>query len=125
MLNHLCLIVKYYYSQYLLYNNEFKHSGNTFHGAWMGENLAYSAGVNITGETPTDMWYSEVNSYNFSKPSFQPISGHFTQVVWKNSAQFGIGLARLNTVCFMTANYFPGGNDGFDEDYARNVQNLQ
>ena len=31
-------------------------------------------------EQATDMWYSEVEKYNFKKPSFQPGTGHFTQV---------------------------------------------
>jgi uncharacterized protein YkwD len=113
------------YSQYLLDNNKFEHSGNTYHGAWMGENLAYTGGYSITGETPTDMWYDEIKDYNFNNPSYQPGCGHFTQVVWKNSKEFGIGLACANRACYMTANYYPGGNYGYDQDYARNVQNLQ
>ena len=113
------------YSQYLLDNNKFEHSGNTYHGAWMGENLAYTGGYSVTGETPTDMWYDEIKDYKFDKPSFQSGCGHFTQVVWKNSAEFGIGLACANRACYMTANYYPGGNYGYDQDYARNVQNLQ
>ena len=58
-------------------------------------------------------------------PGFSSGSGHFTQVVWKNSKEFGIGLYCQNNKCFMTGNYYPGGNFGFNNDYAKNVQNLQ
>jgi hypothetical protein len=31
-------------------------------------------------EQATGMWYGEVEKYKFEKPSFQPGTGHFTQV---------------------------------------------
>ena len=116
------------YSQYLATQvGTLQHSGTEFHGEWMGENLAYVGGsnINISGERPTNMWYNEVSNYNFNNPGFSSGTGHFTQVVWKNSKEFGIGLYCQNNKCFMTGNYYPGGNFGYNNDYARNVQNLQ
>ena len=116
------------YSQYLATQvGTLQHSGTEFHGEWMGENLAYVGGsnINISGERPTNMWYNEVKSYNFNNPGFSSGTGHFTQVVWKNSKEFGIGLYCQNNKCFMTGNYYPGGNFGYNTEYARNVQNLQ
>ena len=116
------------YSQYLATQvGNLQHSGTEFHGEWMGENLAYleGYGINPTGETPTNMWYEEISNYNFNSPGFSSGTGHFTQVVWKNSKEFGIGLYCQNNKCFMTGNYYPGGNFGFNNDYAKNVQNLQ
>ena len=116
------------YSQYLATQvGTLQHSGTEFHGEWMGENLAYVGGsnINISGERPTNMWYNEVSNYNFNNPGFSSGTGHFTQVVWKNSKEFGIGLYCQNNQCFMTGNYYPGGNFGYNNDYARNVQNLQ
>jgi uncharacterized protein YkwD len=116
------------YSQYLATQvGGLQHSGTKFHGEWMGENLAYMGGsnLNINGETPTNMWYNEISSYNFNNPGFSSGTGHFTQVVWKNSKEFGIGLYCQNNKCFMTGNYYPGGNFGYNNDYAKNVQNLQ
>jgi len=116
------------YSQYLATEvGSLIHSNTEFHGEWMGENLAYIGGsyLNPTGETPTNMWYNEYSNYNFNSPGFSMGTGHFTQVVWKNSKEFGIGLYCYNSKCFMTGNYYPGGNFGSANEYAKNVQNLQ
>ena len=98
------------------------HSSNRFHGEWMGENLAYTYGQTISGETPTNMWYNEVKNYNFKKPGFSANTGHFTQVVWKASKEFGIGLY-CSGACYMTGNYYPGGN--YNNMYSTQVENLQ
>ena len=98
------------------------HSSNTFHGEWMGENLASAYGYSINGELPTNMWYNEIKDYNFNKPGFSSNTGHFTQVVWKASKEFGIGLA-CSGYCYMTGNYYPGGN--YNNMYSTQVQNLQ
>ena len=39
-----------------------------------------------TGETPTEIWYSEVKNYNFSRQG----TNHFTQNVWKGTSEFWI-----------------------------------
>ena len=53
------------------------HSKNTFHGEWMGENLASAYGQSISGELPTNMWYNEVKKYDFNNPGFSMETGHF------------------------------------------------
>ena len=115
------------YSEYLAKEvGTLVRSNTRFHGRWMGENLAYIGGsynINPSGEYPTDMWYNEIKSYDFNHPGFSQKTGHFTQVVWKDSKEFGIGLYCQNNKCFMTGNYFPGGN--FNDEYATQVQNLQ
>lgn len=110
------------YSEYLA--NEVKgltHSKNKFHGEWMGENLAYNSGT-VSGESPTNSWYKEINSYDFNNPGFSMETGHFTQLVWKASKEFGIGLS-CSGGCYMTGNYYPGGN--YNNMYSTQVQNLQ
>ena len=111
------------YSEYLA--NEvkgLKHSENRFHGEWMGENLAYNGASTVSGETPTNSWYREINSYDFNNPGFSMSTGHFTQLVWKASKEFGIGLS-CSGGCYMTGNYYPGGN--YNNMYSTQVQNLQ
>jgi hypothetical protein len=53
-----------------------------------GENLAYFKGYD--GDPLTfikwsiDMWYQEVEYYDFNKPGFKDTTGHFTCLVWKD-----------------------------------------
>ena len=102
------------------------HSQTKFHGNYMGENLAYVGGSYKqipSGEVPTNMWYNEIKVYDFNNPSFSQDTGHFTQVVWKASKEFGIGASCYNNKCFMTGNYYPGGN--YNGMYASQVQKAQ
>ena len=66
------------------------------------------------------MWYSEVRDYNFSKTGeFNLKTGHFTQVVWRDTKEVGAGIARTeNGESFVVARYLPPGNvkGKFDEN---------
>nr|XP_017022116.1 protein PRY1 isoform X2 [Drosophila kikkawai] len=52
-----------------------------------GENIFLSGGMDVEGELPVNMWYREINSYNFDKAEFVPTAGHFTQLIWKASKE--------------------------------------
>ena len=95
------------YSEYLAtVVQDLKHSsGRYLNGVYFGENLAYTSWKPKDGETPTDMWYSEIDYYDFSKAG----ANHFTQNIWKGTKEFGIGIS-CNRGCYMTGNYIPGGN---------------
>ena len=100
------------------------HSGTEFNGQWMGENLFWSWGMDLTGDIPVDDWYSEIKNYNFETGTSKGgVIGHFTQLVWKNSRELGIGYYCENKACTVVGNYFPGGN--FNNDYKNQVQNFQ
>lgn len=114
------------YTEYSVAIGKFEHSWDTFHGEWMGENLAGVGGwlvYSVTGATPVDMWYKEINSYDFDNPRYIPGTGHFTQVVWKASLELGVGFVRKDDKCYFTNNYFPGGN--YNNMYDTQVQGLQ
>ena len=115
------------YSEHLAKNvGNLVHSHTQFHGKYMGENLAYVGGSFQkipSGDVPTNMWYNEIKKYDFNNPSFSQETGHFTQVVWKASKEFGIGAYCYNNKCFMTGNYYPGGN--YNNMYATQVQKPQ
>ena len=119
------------YAKYLSDNDLFVNSKNKYYGEKLGENLAKYGGVHsgmYQGETYTNMWYRTKSSYNFRYPSYHYNARQFTQVVWKNSTEFGIGIychPKTNNECHIVANYYPTGNNGTEEDYAFNVQNLQ
>ena len=69
-----------------------------------------------------DSWYSEVSDYNWSSPGFASSTGHFTQIVWINTKQMGIGIACTSDQkkCYIVANYSPPGNYG--GEYQANVK---
>jgi len=84
-----------------------------FKGQTLGENIAMkwtSGGDDFTGEQCTDQWYSELPKYDFSRHSGAN-AGHFSQVVWKNSSEFGVGRAKgADGKWLVVANYLPAGN---------------
>ena len=106
-----------------------KHSTGTY-----GENLA-TAGTTGTVmakspayEKSTQMWYDEIKDWNFgTSSSTGGVTGHFTQVVWKNSKQLNCGYATYVSGIFnnymVTCQYYPPGN--FNNAYAANVAPLK
>ena len=100
------------------------HSGTEFYGQWMGENLYWITGKYPTGEDPVDAWYNEISDYDFNTHTSKGGKiGHFTQLIWKNSKEIGIGYYCNSYKCCVTANYFPGGN--YNNDNENQVQNLK
>jgi uncharacterized protein YkwD len=85
----------------------FEHSGGPY-----GENLAIGYG------TPTQAvsaWGDERAEYNFNKPGFSSATGHFTQMVWKDTRQ--VGCARKYCTSsnvyrgwYLACEYWPRGN---------------
>ncbi|KAI9785240.1 MAG: hypothetical protein M1816_000488 [Peltula sp. TS41687] len=73
----------------------FKHSGGP-----SGENLA-AGYANATAAVSA--WAEERKMYNFAKQGFTHETGHFTQVVWKNTRTVGCG----NVLC-LGKNDVPG-----------------
>ena len=98
------------WSNYLLSNNLFQHSGTQLYG----ENLAYFQGYGNDLMTiiklSIDLWYNEVELYDFNNPRFTEAAGHFTCLVWKNSVEFGMGFSVLNGTVVVSFNTSPPGN---------------
>ena len=77
-----------------------------------GENVFMVFGREIDGSDAVDSWYREVEKYNFNKGGHQSNTGHFTQVVWKESRELGIGQAKsVDGKVFVVARYKPEGNN--------------
>ena len=43
--------------------------------------------VKAGAKAAVDLWYAEVNQYNFAAPAYSNAVGHFTQVVWREFNQ--------------------------------------
>merc|ERR1711931_216507 len=83
-----------------------------------GENLAYSGGYPLDEEPKriVQQWYNEISVY---PGHFTRASGHFSQVIWKNSKRLGVGFAQKGNELFVAAVYDPKGN--VDGQHAENV----
>ncbi|OAQ32826.1 PR-1-like protein [Linnemannia elongata AG-77] len=92
---------------------QFKHSGGKY-----GENLA--AGYKDF-KTGIDAWYNEVSKYNYNRPGFSMATGHFTQVVWKNTKSVGCAkkFCPGSNWTIYICNYDPPGN--YQGQYEKNV----
>jgi hypothetical protein len=60
-----------------------------------------------------DMWYNEINDYNFNNPGFNMnglMTGHFTQCVWKATNQVGCGIGVIGFSIYGVCQFSPAGN---------------
>ena len=65
-----------------------------------------------------DNWYNESKNHDYKK-DFQKGTEHFTQMIWKDTKELGIGITSKGNKCFVVANYYPPGN--FLGQYDKNV----
>lgn len=90
-----------------------------------GENIfcSWSSNANnnhVSGREPVDNWYSEMCNHVFHKEPTTLKTGHFTQVVWRESRELGVGMAKNRSgEVFIVANYNPPGN--FIGSFEKNV----
>ena len=77
------------YSEKLASLGYLVHSSNTLNGNYIGENLYFGYNAGYLGTKPVDAWYDEIKDYSFEKSEFTSGTGHFTQVIWKNTKQVG------------------------------------
>ncbi|KAH6893326.1 CAP domain-containing protein [Thelonectria olida] len=82
---------------------EFEHSDGPY-----GENLAIGY-PNATASV--EAWGDERDDYNFKKGEFSEETGHFTQLVWKDTTTVGCG-RRLcgDRGWYLVCEYWPRGN---------------
>lgn len=68
----------------------------------------------------TEAWYNEFDKYNYNKRQvYQPGTGHFTQVIWRNSREVGFARAQGRSMHVAVAMYYPAGN--FLGEFDQNV----
>lgn len=77
-----------------------------------GENIYMFVGKpEIGGDEAVDAWYSEIKDYDFDNDRFAGNTGHFTQVVWKDTKELGMSFAMSDDgKIFVVARYRPAGN---------------
>ncbi|XP_014609324.1 PREDICTED: uncharacterized protein LOC106789540 isoform X1 [Polistes canadensis] len=80
-----------------------------------GENLYCMWSSNpktvVGGDEPVNEWYAEEALHQYGKEPTTLKTGHFTQVVWRDSTELGVGMARnRNGEVYVVCNYNPAGN---------------
>ncbi|KAI7776483.1 Cell wall protein PRY3 [Diaporthe eres] len=95
---------------------DFAHSGGPY-----GENLALGCGE-VTG--CVGLWGDEREQFDYDDPGFSKETGHFTQLVWKNTTAVGCGSRLCGTRgWYLVCEYWPRGNviGQFAEQVGRQV----
>ena len=94
----------------------FQHSGGPY-----GENIAIGCS---DASGCVEAWGDERSGYDYNNPGFSETTGHFTQLVWKNTTTVGCG-RRLcgNSSWFLVCEYWPRGNviGEFGDEVGRQV----
>jgi uncharacterized protein YkwD len=96
----------------------FEHS----HGKY-GENLAEGTAGLLDPGAVVDMWYRESSAYDYKSGRFSMGTGHFTQLVWVDTARLGCGVATCRgdePLDIWVCNYDPPGN--VEGEFKRNVR---
>ncbi|ONH91272.1 hypothetical protein PRUPE_8G102800 [Prunus persica] len=78
----------------------------------IGENFAGSTG-DLSGTSAVNLWMAEEADYDYDSNSCADgnVCGHYTQVVWSNSARLGCAKVTCNSGgTFIGCNYDPPGN---------------
>lgn len=111
------------WSDTLAKQNAFYHSDSNY-----GENLALIYDSQSLNNDKTfavllamNEFYDEIKNYDYSHPGFSMITGHFTQLVWKNTIYIGVGIAKnyINNQLVITVQFNPPGN--YAGQYQQNV----
>jgi pathogenesis-related protein 1 len=81
-----------------------------------GENLA--AGSNIGAQRAVDMWASEVRNYTYAPAyQFETDTGHYTQIVWRDTREIGCASAQCGGSSVVVCRYHPAGNYVGEQPY--------
>ena len=65
---------------------------------------------NYSDGLATDMWYAEIDEYDYNEPGFSSGTQHLTQLLWKNTRKVGFGYASSLQWTYIVAVYYPSGN---------------
>lgn len=96
------------------------YSLNSEYGENIYSGISHDPNVTITARDCVDKWYGQINDFSFGREPEVLTSGLFTQIVWKNTKELGIGCAKSKTgKLYVVANYFPPGN--FSGQFTKNV----
>lgn len=93
-------------------------------GYEFGENIycfhSMDPNYQVQGRNAVDAWYDEIKHYTFGIEPLSTETDHFTQLVWKDSKQLGVGMKKNSKgQVYVVCNYDPPGN--YVGEYSRKV----
>lgn len=85
----------------------FKHSQNAY-----GENLFKGTVGYYTAADAVDSWASEKADYDYKSNKCEDgkVCGHYTQIIWQKTSQFGCAKTICDGSVTWVCNYSPAGN---------------
>ena len=85
---------------------------NLYKGDIVGENIAIIDNYDdINFEDIINKWYEEKQKYDFNSNNYIENTGHFTQLIWKETKEVGFGHKKsFNGKMYFIAIYYPAGN---------------
>ncbi|XP_055379617.1 uncharacterized protein LOC129610872 [Condylostylus longicornis] len=94
------------WAKHLAEINKLYHRPNSKYG----ENLYWTSDKYGHVTMAVQSWYDEMKFYDFSNPNFSSETGHFTQLIWKDSIELGTGISRRGDSLYVVCLYNPPGN---------------
>ncbi|XP_023221216.1 Golgi-associated plant pathogenesis-related protein 1-like [Centruroides sculpturatus] len=92
-------------------SENFRHRPNNKYGENIYMEWSSNPNSQVSGQKAVDSWYSEIKFHQFGREPTSLKSGHFTQVIWKESKELGVAYSRSKSgKIFVVANYNPAGN---------------
>lgn len=109
------------WAETLASNETIRNSAMVWNGLSIGENVAFADFDGCDAKLVLKSWYDQRQNYNYSLNQLQRNCGAFTQMAWRKSHQFGLGVAQSKSgKIYFVANYFPAGN--VKEEFVENVK---
>ncbi|XP_052831342.1 Golgi-associated plant pathogenesis-related protein 1 [Octopus bimaculoides] len=91
----------------------------------VGENIGL---LELNGKTPSGKelvkkWYEEIHHYDFDKPQWRKGCQHFSQMLWRSTTEFGVGLAKMKKKdqYVVVIQYRPPGNNNLPGEFRKNI----
>lgn len=106
----LCIISQNW-ADHLFKNQLFEHSTIQEYGENIFNYTSTRTDRVLKGNEPVDSWYDEIKMYHFGQePKPNSGTGHFTQVIWRDSMELGVGYAHKANKFVVVCHYNPPGN---------------
>ena len=87
--------------------------------SYVGENIYATTGNTVAPADALNSWMSESSKYDYAKNDFSS-TGHYTQVVWRDSIRIGCAIVNCPNAHFnntVLCDYAPGGNISGQKPY--------